>query len=50
MLSKQAVRDFQDLYFKKYKIALSDCEAETLFLRFLNFFKLIYRPITKGEA
>lgn len=50
MLSAKAIQDFKDLYFKKYKITLSDNEAEKLFLQFLNFFKLIYRPIPKGEV
>jgi hypothetical protein len=50
MLSTQAIQDFKQLYLKKFNITLSDNEAETLFLQFLNFFKLIYKPIPKGEA
>jgi len=50
MLSAQAVQDFKNLYFKKYNKKLTDKEAEDKFLQFLNFFKLIYKPIPKESA
>ena len=44
-LSKNAVEDFKKLYFKKYKIKLSDEEANKKGLLLLHVFKAVYKPV-----
>ena len=44
-LSKKAIEDFKKLYYQKYKIKLSDKEANQKGLLLLHVFKAIYKPI-----
>jgi len=45
MLSKEAVEEFQELVLKKRGIKLSYSEAESMAKWWLEFFKLVYKPI-----
>lgn len=49
MLSKEAVKEFQEIYFKEYGEALAFEEAATRAEGFLRFFKAIVKPSTKGS-
>jgi len=49
MLSERAIKNFSELYLKQNGVNLSTVEAERLALEFLNFFKLIYRPVPKKD-
>ena len=41
-LSKEAIKEFQSLYFQEYKIYLSDSEAMEYGLRLVRFVKAVY--------
>lgn len=45
MISQKAVDEFRELVEKKRGIKLSDSETRTMATEWLEFFKLIYRPI-----
>lgn len=48
-LSEKAVKDFQKLVKLKRGIDLSDSEAQTMALEWLEFFKMIYKPIKEEK-
>jgi len=43
-LSDKAIQDFKKIYQKRFKIRLSDDDANRLGIELLNFVKLMYRP------
>jgi hypothetical protein len=49
MLSDQAVKEFQEIYFKEYGETLAFDEAATRAESFLRFFKAIVKPSSKGS-
>ncbi len=49
MLSKQAIEEFQEIYFKEYGEALALEEAAARAESFLRFFKAIVKPSIKGS-
>ena len=48
-LSKQAIQEFKEIYFKECRIKLNDNEANEKGLKLLNFMRLIYKPILKDK-
>lgn len=44
-LSEKAISEFQELVRKKRGIVLTDDEAQTLALKWLKFFSLVYEPM-----
>lgn len=49
MLSPQAIRDFQEAYFKDYGVQIDEQEAAELGQRLINLLSVIYKPIPKHE-
>lgn len=49
-LSAKAVKEYQLISRKIYDIEMLDSEAEEQGLKLLRLFKLIYRPIQKGNT
>lgn len=49
MLSKEAIKEFQEIYFKEYGEALSFEEAAARAESFLRFFKAIVKPSIKDS-
>ena len=47
-LSKKAIDEFKEIYFKKFGVQLTDEKANELGVELLEFFKLIYKPIPKN--
>jgi hypothetical protein len=47
-LSKQAIDEFKKIYFKQFKIQLTDEDANEKAVELLEFFRLIYKPVPKG--
>lgn len=45
MLSKKAINEFGEIYLKEYGEKLSEGEAMEKATRFMNLFKVIYKPI-----
>lgn len=50
MISKERVEEFRTLYFKEYGEQISFEDAQDRFLRLVELFKVIARPIPVGEA
>jgi len=48
-LSEHAISTLKEKYFEAYNIQLTDDEANEKGLDLLQFMKVIYRPIPKGE-
>lgn len=48
-LSKKAMTEFQQIYREELGEKISDAEANEMGLGLLNFFKLIYKSISKDE-
>jgi len=49
-LSKEAIKEFMDIYYKEFGERISDKEAQELGASLLSLFKIIYRPIPEtGE-
>ena len=46
-LSKQTLDEFKKIYFNKFKVVLSDEEANKKGVELLEFFKLLYKPLPK---
>jgi len=46
-LSKEAIEEFKKIYFNKFKVELSDEEANTKGIELMEFFKLLYKPLPK---
>ena len=44
-LSKEAIEEFKEIYFREYGKNLSDKEAMEMGQRLISLFKIIYRPI-----
>lgn len=47
MLSKHAITEYQSIYKKYYGTELTYKEAEQSAIKFLELFKVIYKPIAK---
>ncbi len=50
MLNEQAIKEFQEIYFKEYGEALAFDEAAAKAENFLRFFKTIIKPSTNKDA
>lgn len=48
MLSKQAVKEYKEIYKKEFGKDISEAEAVSQGTRLLNLFKIIYKPIPAG--
>lgn len=48
MLSKEAIKEFKEIWKAEYKQRLSDKEAIGRAIRLISFFKVIYKPIPIG--
>lgn len=48
-LSKKAIKEFKEIYFKKFNVKLTDEKANELGVELLEFFSLIYQPIPKKD-
>jgi hypothetical protein len=44
-LSKRAIEEFKEIYFREYGKYLSDEEAQEMGQRLISLFRIIYRPI-----
>ena len=44
-LSKEAIKEFKEIYYNEFKERISDKEALEMGERLLSLFKIIYRPI-----
>jgi len=44
-LSKEAIKEFKDIYRKEFKEDISDGKAQELGQNLISLFKVIYRPI-----
>ena len=44
MPSPQAVKEFKDLYLRRYGVLLSDAEAFAQAIRLLSLYKAVYKP------
>lgn len=44
MIGKEMLEKFKNLYFKKYRIKLSDEETTQMATDFLNLMKILLRP------
>ena len=49
MITKEAIKEFQEIYFKEYGEALAFEEAAARAESFLRFFKAIVKPSNKGS-
>ncbi|HLF18991.1 MAG TPA: hypothetical protein VI749_08930 [Candidatus Omnitrophota bacterium] len=49
MLSEQAIKEFQEIYFKECGEALAFDEAAARAESFLRFFKAVVKPSCKGS-
>ena len=49
MITKEAIEEFQQIYFKEYGEALTFDEAAARAESFLRFFKAIVKPSIKGS-
>lgn len=49
-LSKQAIREFKEIYKEEFGGDISEQKANELGLNLLNLFKVIYQPINKNET
>lgn len=50
MLSEEAVKEFQEIYFKEYGETLAFDEAAARAESFLRFFKAVVKPSTRKGA
>lgn len=48
-LSKEAIREFKEVWYEEFREKLSDAKARELGENFLLLFKIIYRPIPKDK-
>lgn len=46
-LSKQAIKEFKNIYYEEFKERLSDEEAQEMGESLISLFKIICRPIPK---
>jgi len=49
MISQEAIKEFKDLFFKKFSIELTDEEVLARVTNTMNLFNLIYRPFVEVE-
>ena len=49
LLSKEAIKEFKQIYRQEFGGKISDQKALELALNLLNLFRVIYKPITKEE-
>ncbi|OGN03280.1 MAG: hypothetical protein A2655_00420 [Candidatus Yanofskybacteria bacterium RIFCSPHIGHO2_01_FULL_43_42] len=49
MLSPEAIKEYQELYFKKYGEKIDSQTALDLGIKLINFTAAIYRPIPSKE-
>jgi hypothetical protein len=48
-LSKEAIKEFKEIYYEEFGERISDEEAQDLGESLLSLFKIIYRPIPKSN-
>jgi len=48
-LSKEAIKEFQDIYYKEFGREISDQEAQELGGNLLSLFRIVYHPLPKGD-
>lgn len=48
-LSKEAIKEFKEIYHKEFGEVISDEEAQEMGGGLLSLFKVIYRPIPEDE-
>ena len=47
-LSKEAIKEFKEIYYKEFGERISDKEAQEMGASLLSLFKIIYRPIPEA--
>ena len=47
-LSKEAIKEFKEIYYKEFGERISDKEAQEMGANLLSLFKIIYRPIPEA--
>lgn len=48
-LSSNAIKEFQELYFKEYRVNISVQEADRLGMNLLKLISIVYKPIKKND-
>ena len=48
-LSKEAIKEFKEIYYKEVGESISDEEAQEMGQSLISLFKIIYRPIPTDE-
>jgi flagellin-specific chaperone FliS len=48
-LSKEAIKEFKDIYEKEFRETISDEKAQELGQNLISLFKIIYRPIPENK-
>jgi flagellin-specific chaperone FliS len=48
-LSKEAIKEFKEIYYKEFQERISDEEAQELGESLISLFKIIYRSIPKNN-
>jgi hypothetical protein len=48
-LSKKAIEELKDIYYREYGKEISDEEAQEMGQNLLSLFKVIYRPIPEDD-
>ena len=48
-LSKEAIKEFKDIYYQEFREEISDEEAQEMCESLLSLFKIIYRPIPEDK-
>ena len=49
-LSKQAIKEFRDIYRQEFKEEISDAKAQELGESLLSLFRIIYQPIPNEKT
>jgi len=47
-LSKEAIKEFKEIYYKEFEEKISDQEAQEMGGNLISLFKIIYRPIPEA--
>ena len=48
-LSKEAIKEFKDIYYKEFGERIADQEAQEMGANLISLFKIIYRPIPEMD-
>ena len=49
-MNKKAIKEFQEIYRKKFGEEIDDLKAREVARKLLNLFKVIYKPTQKNQS